>query len=510
MHKKKTFWSALGYCAVLLVTLIALLLFATARWFDETFGIRFEELLFTLRTPFEDADTSFLGGIWPYFSPLLPFFCVAAVLLLVLRFSLLKEKDLRLCVKLPRGKTGSVSVPFLACLLLLFFSLILLFVTLRAEYIKLGISDYLYNLRHQTTLYEDYYVQPTKEIITAPEKKKNLLLIYMESMENTYASVEEGGYQKVNYIPNLTALAKENVSFSDTDELGGAHNTSGTGWTVAALFATSSGLPFRFPGVVNNMNKHTVFASGVTSLGDLLAEQGYDQEFLCGSKGNYAGRADYYTQHGGAQIYDYNAALKNGDIPEGYKVWWGFEDEYLYQIAKKELTRMAQEDAPFALTMLTVDTHHVGGYVCDLCQDEYKNQVANVVSCADRQIGDFINWCKEQDFYEDTVIVVLGDHPRMDSELVEDVKDYDRTNYNLFLNVDPTLTEHADTTNRLYTPMDMFPTILAALGNKIDGERLGIGTNLFSGRQTLCEEMGFDALNSEIARCSKYYIDTFS
>ena len=74
MHKKKTFWSALGYCAVLLVTLLALLLFATARWFDETFGIRFEELLFTLRTPFEDADTSFLGGIWPYFSPLLPFF----------------------------------------------------------------------------------------------------------------------------------------------------------------------------------------------------------------------------------------------------------------------------------------------------------------------------------------------------------------------------------------------------------------------------------------------------
>lgn len=507
---KKTVRSAVGYCAVLAVTLLAFFVAALSRWFDDTFGIRLEELLFTLRTPFKDADISFLTGILPYFLRTLPYFGAIAAGLLLFRFVLLRRYDLRLCVKLRRGRTCSVSLPFACCLLLLAASLSALFLIFRAEYLKLEVPAYLDSLRHQTTLYEDYYVQPTDDILTAPAKKKNLLCIYMESMENTYASVEDGGFQPVNYIPNLTALAAENVSFSDSDKLGGAHNPSGTGWTVAALFATSSGLPFRFPGAANSMDEHTAFASGVTSLGDLLAAQGYTQEFLCGSPGNYAGRADYYAQHGGAQIYDYDAALTNGDIPADHYVWWGYEDQYLYEIAQKELTRLSAGDAPFALTMLTVDTHHVGGYVCDLCGDEYENQTANVVRCADRQIGDFLDWCKEQDFYDDTLIVVLGDHPRMDSELVEDIDDFDRTNYNLFLNVDAALSDSAQTTNRLYTPMDLFPTIFAALGNRIDGDRLGIGTNLFSSRPTLSEELGYDALNQEIQHYSQYYIKHFS
>lgn len=507
---KKPFWSAVGYGAVLAVTLLTFFAAALSQWFDATFGIRFEELLFTLRTPFKDADTSFLTGIFPYFLPWLLGFCLIAAGLLYLRFSLLRRYDLRLCVKLRRGKTCSVSLPFVCSLLLLFASLVSLFFICRAEYLKLEIPAYLDSLSHQTTLYEDYYVQPTDEILTAPAQKKNLLCIYMESMENTYASVEDGGFQPVNYMPELTALAAENISFSDSDKLGGAHNPYGTGWTVAALFATSSGLPFRFPGVGNEMDQHELFASGVTSLGDILSAQGYEQEFLCGSPGNYAGRADYYAQHGGAQIYDYDAALSNGDIPADHYVWWGYEDKYLYEIAQKELTRLSASDAPFALTMLTVDTHHVGGYVCDLCEDEYENQTANVVRCADRQISTFLSWCREQDFYDDTLIVVIGDHPRMDSELVEGIEAYDRTNYNLFLNVDSSLTDGARMTNRLYTPMDLFPTILSALGNQIDGDRLGISTDLFSARPTLSEELGYDALNTEIGKYSQYYVEHFS
>lgn len=507
---KKSFWSVVGYCAVLAVTLLAFCAAALSQWFDETFGIRLEELLFTLRTPFKEADTSFLTGVLTYFLPLLLCFCVIAAVLLVVRFVLLRRHDLRLCVKLRGGRVRSVSLPLACCLLLLAASLTSLFLTCRAEYIRMEVPAYLDMLRHQTTLYEDYYVQPSEEIITAPVQKKNLLCIYMESMENTYASVEDGGFQPVNYIPNLTALAAENISFSNSDKLGGAHNPSGTGWTVAALFATSSGLPFRFPGVGNEMDQHELFASGVTSLGDILSAQGYEQEFLCGSPGNYAGRADYYTQHGGARVYDYDTALSNGDIPADHYVWWGYEDKYLYEIAKKELTRMAADDAPFALTMLTVDTHHVGGYVCDLCQDEYENQTANVVRCADRQISAFLSWCREQDFYDDTLIVVIGDHPRMDSELVGDVADYDRTNYNLFLNVDAALSDGAQTIDRLYTPMDLFPTILSALGNRIDGDRLGIGTDLFSARPTLSEELGYDTLNNELGKYSKYYIEHFS
>lgn len=44
------------------------------------------------------------------------------------------------------------------------------------------------------------------------------------------------------------------------------------------------------------------------------------------------------------------------------------------------------------------------------------------------------------------------------------------------------------------------------MGVKIDGERLGLGTNLFSGKATLAEELGgIDALNAELTKRSGYY-----
>ena len=53
--------------------------------------------------------------------------------------------------------------------------------------------------------------------------------------------------------------------------------------------------------------------------------------------------------------------------------------------------------------------------------------------------------------------------------------------------------------------MDMYPTILASIGVKIEGERLGLGTNLYSGIPTIVEEIGYDYFNNEIKKTSKYY-----
>lgn len=48
--------------------------------------------------------------------------------------------------------------------------------------------------------------------------------------------------------------------------------------------------------------------------------------------------------------------------------------------------------------------------------------------------------------------------------------------------------------------------MVAALGVKIDGDRLGLGTNLFSGKKTLVEQYGgIENLNSELSKRSAYY-----
>ena len=81
-------------------------------------------------------------------------------------------------------------------------------------------------------------------------------------------------------------------------------------------------------------------------------------------------------------------------------------------------------------------------------------------------------------------------------------KDYIRTPYNCIIN--STLKPINDK-NREFSTMDLYPTILASMGAKIDGDKLGLGTNLYSNKATLIEEIGFGKLNKEVQKSSKFY-----
>ena len=65
-----------------------------------------------------------------------------------------------------------------------------------------------------STFIADNYVDPRSVEITFPEQKRNLIYIFLESMETTYADTENGGTFEKNVIPELTTLAQENEDFS--------------------------------------------------------------------------------------------------------------------------------------------------------------------------------------------------------------------------------------------------------------------------------------------------------
>lgn len=360
------------------------------------------------------------------------------------------------------------------------------------------------------SFYSTNYVNPNDVKISSPKKKKNLIYIYVESLETSYADKASGGAQEnINYMPKLTKLAQKNISFSNSDGLGGFHTMDGASWTIAAIMATSSGIPFELPVGTNSMDEQSSFCSGLTTLGDILEEQGYTQEFLCGSDSNFAGRKNYFEQHGNYQIFDLFTARAKGYVPADYNDgWWGYEDKYLFEIAKDEATRLASGDTPFNLTMLTVDLHHVGGKHCDKCGDKYSTNLENVIACNDAQITEFVSWCKKQSWYDDTTIVITGDHPRMDTQLVDGLEKYDRTIYNCFIN--SSVEAKRGTKNRELTTVDIFPTTLAALGYKIEGDRLGLGTNAFSNKETLAEKHGYDWLNEQAGISSSWYLKEFA
>ena len=180
------------------------------------------------------------------------------------------------------------------------------------------------------------------------------------------------------------------------------------------------------------------------------------------------------------------------------------EDKKLFDIAKDTLKEKAASDEPFNLTMLTVDTHFEDGYVCDECDDTFgENQYANVMACSSRRVAEFVKWVQSQDFYENTTIVISGDHLTMDSDFCEDVPDtYERKVFTTYINapVQPT-----DTTKyREYSTFDQFPTTLAALGVSIEGNHLGLGTNLFSSEITLIEKYDKNVVDDELEKQSDF------
>jgi phosphoglycerol transferase len=97
----------------------------------------------------------------------------------------------------------------------------------------------------------------------------------------------------------------------------------------------------------------------------------------------------------------------------------------------------------------------------------------------------------------------------MDPDYMQDVSEnYTRTIYNCFINA---ATEPVGSVyNRTFTGFDLFPTTLAAMGFTIEGDRLGLGVNLFSNLPTLAETLGYKELEAEINKHSDYYLDEFT
>ena len=338
-----------------------------------------------------------------------------------------------------------------------------------------------------------------------------MIYIYLESMEATYASEDVGGKFDSNYIPELTDYAMNNVSFSNSNKIGGAYTVAGCTWTMAAIFAQTLGLPMKLPENVNNQNEilqnSNSVAASAYNLEDILGENGYKQCFMIGSNASFGGRRSYFNSHSECEIWDIFTARESGKIPDDYYVWWGYEDTKLFEYAKEKLLQMQESEEPFNLTLLTVDTHGEDGYVCDLCENEFgDNQYANVMACSSKQVSKFIQWIQQQPFYENTTIILSGDHLTMDSDFCDDIEYDERRVYNAFINLPEGLdTSFEKTHYREFATMDMFPTTIAALGATIEGDRLALGTNLFSNDQTLTEQYGIEQLNQELQKKSTFY-----
>lgn len=491
----------------ILLFIISILILIAISWFKQTFSnVTIDELIFHLKVPLTGSNTGFIFNYFNYAKDYLIFLFLIVCGLIIyhsnkfnhtynykIKINFFKLKK-NICIKIKDDRKHILIINIAIFILSIIYALL-----------TLNIQQYIKNNLNTSTIFEEYYVNPKEVNIQFPEQKRNLIYIFLESMESTYSNLQVQGISSSNLIPNLEKLAKENTHFSNNNQLGGATQVTGSGWTIAALVAQTSGIPLKVAIDGNSLDKFSQFLPGAYALGDILQKEGYKQYFMIGSKSEFGGRKNYFEQHGNYEIFDYNTAITQEKISEDYFVWWGYEDEKLYTYAQEKLLEISKQDEPFNFTMLTADTHFLEGYNDETCELIHQNSFANSVACADIKIYNFINWIKQQDFYENTTIIISGDHLLMGNYLYPVEYSNERHIYNVIIN-SPVKTDN--TTNRNFTPLDMFPTTLASLGAKIEGERLGLGTNLFSSKPTLSEELGFEKFNYELSLKSNYYNET--
>lgn len=395
------------------------------------------------------------------------------------------------------------------------------------------------SLVHENKIYAEYLepYQNSNENERLTDKH-NLIIVYLESLENTGQLKKYGGYipdNEENLLENLTAIANneyaslkdkniETIHISQSDKAMIGQQSSNTfGMTLWSMMGSQTGMRPVDYGTTSifidedkskEQSKNNKY-QGICGLGDILAKDRYSQEFICGQRLQFAGRGEFYQEHqieplGIGELLDkYPEFEKDKTTLNGFMQ---IQDKDMYKALKQEITNKYKSGKKFSITALTIDTHFPGEGRCSECLNEY-GDYRDILKCADRQIGEFIDWAADQPWMKDTTIVLMGDHLYMENsvELYNNAtndSNYTRTIYNAIINPVETQGLNEGETekdkpdrlnNRQFNQADWMPTILAQIGyNNI--ERINIGTNIFSSRQTLSEELGFDKLDNELQR----------
>lgn len=345
------------------------------------------------------------------------------------------------------------------------------------------------------------------EDVVFPAQKRNVVLILMESAENT---LNDSNLFEEHLMPHLEEMQKKYISFNNH------YQVTGTGWSIAGITAYMFGIPLRLPQEMyhNNMSKHQNFLPGAVSLLDILEANDYRIIMTKGSLIKHAGTDKLFLNHAPqTEIFDLDYYLSHDPqnaVNHPHRWRWGLPDQYIYERTKAYLVSL-DKSTPFFLMFVTVDTHtweadYDYKHVSNL-KNKYGDQ-RDAFMAADTMVYDFLTWLQERDFYENTTVIIIGDHLLMSSNLgpveLSPPDNYQRYISNIFINsvIDP---EKTNTNSRIFASFDMAPTILEAMGAKLPLRRFGLGTSLFSDELTLLEKYGVKTYETEISKRSKLY-----
>jgi phosphoglycerol transferase len=310
-----------------------------------------------------------------------------------------------------------------------------------------------------------YYSQPKLQVTG---KRKNLVIIYAESLERTYFdnTVFPG------LIKGLRELEAAGITFTNVRQ------TDYAGWTMGGLVASQCGLPLITPVHDNDsivgMDRYLPSA---TCLTDLLNDQGFHNVYYGGSnkvfaaKGTFLNTHNYHETHGEEDLHE---TL----FDKSYLSGWGLYDDSVLDLSYKRFMELSENSGNFALINLTLDTHHPNGHASWRCRDikyaDGSNPILNAVACSDYLISEYVRKILDSPYASNTVIVIASDHLAMRNTATELLNQVDRRN--MFIVLDPD--SKPAKIEKLASTLDYGSTILPFVGFKAN---IGLGRNIREG-----------------------------
>ncbi len=342
---------------------------------------------------------------------------------------------------------------------------------------RYGVYGFFFPDTRFYTYFEDRAAVVDADEVAFEGARRNLILIIVESMESV---VNDAAVFNPPLMPAAQALERENSAFS------GHRETVGVQGSISSFFAMMTGVPL-------------VSSSHLRVWGNTEAED--EPEFV--KTGVLPAQHDlqkksHFFKAGRAEDLEGRTGNWNDD---GHN--WGVYDSYLYARSRDVLAEAAAAGEPFVHIIQTVDTHLPGFYEPGMPAPH--GDIRDSFRQADVLLKDHLDWIRAQSFFEDTVVVVAGDHLLALSEVggiaLPPVEG--RGIAVVFLNAAQTAPPRG--TRRLFGTWDVAPTILEAMGARLPGNRLGLGTSLFADRETLFEKEGVAFHEEMIRKRSRLY-----
>lgn len=322
---------------------------------------------------------------------------------------------------------------------------------------------------------------------------KNLILIQTESFQNFVIGAEYNGQE---LTPNLNRLLKE-----DTLYFNHFYSTTGVGNTSDAEFSVLNGLYANDERECYRMYVDNTF----NGLPWLLRDKGYGAMAFHGYVKTFWNRSEAYKNQGFQHFY----SEEELDVTE--VSGFGLTDKEMFRQAVDILKTKPQ---PFFGFMITLTNHIPYELDSELATLKLKESDAGstfgnylqTIRYTDEAFGELIAYLKENDMYENTMIVIYGDHQGMNREtpavyqkMTEFLgKSYD---YDEMLNVPlvihlPGLGE-SRTVETVGGEVDIMPTI-ANLMNLDPGQPYVFGQDLLNAKEGFIAQISYVGKNSFI------------